>query len=179
VAQNATFAFILPPGHKGDEFIGQWIIPVENKWAGMSLGGKMIDAPLVMAWPNNGTVVHSTRFATAYAYPPLYQGPRITTLPHTHENATHWTWTFHCKNCTSKSSMRVWVDHRRAHFEWSGWSTGALNQTATAPIGIALSTNAVTTPSNPNSTFTPHTFHGIGNLSLAHAHSLEYFLLFV
>jgi hypothetical protein len=100
--QGALYGYVFPPNTTGDEFIGQWVIPVANKWAGQSFGTGMVGNPLLMAWPYNSTVVHSTRSAGYWQYPTPYTGPIVTTLPQfTHANASHWTWVFHCKNCTS------------------------------------------------------------------------------
>jgi hypothetical protein len=107
--QGAEYGFVFPPSTTGGEFIGEWVIPVANKWAGIALGGGMVDSLLVMAWPYKDTIVHSTRYATNYVYPTPYAGPVITTLPFTSKNATHWTWVFRCQNCTSTSPSRVHV----------------------------------------------------------------------
>jgi cellobiose dehydrogenase (acceptor) len=98
-AVDFQFGFVFPVGNKSTEFIGEFIVPVANKWAGISLGPGMPSNPLIMAWPYNGGVQHSVRFTTQYAYPLPYAGPIVTTL-HTKTNATHWDWVFRCQNCT-------------------------------------------------------------------------------
>jgi hypothetical protein len=98
--------FVLPISNKSTEFIGEFIVPVANKWAGISLGPGMVGNPLIMAWPYNGGVQHSVRYSTDYGYPLPYAGPIITTL-HTKTNATHWDWVFRCQNCTSMSSCHT------------------------------------------------------------------------
>jgi hypothetical protein len=36
-----------------------------------------------------------------YALPSFYPYAKITTLPYTTINSTHWRWVFRCQNCTS------------------------------------------------------------------------------
>ena len=40
----------------------EWIIAIENKWVGVSLGGGMNGNLLVLAWPWKGGIVSSPRF---------------------------------------------------------------------------------------------------------------------
>jgi cellobiose dehydrogenase (acceptor) len=99
---NFEFGFVFPTSTTGTEFIGELVVPVANKWAGLALGPGMVGNLLIMGWPYNGGFVSSARFATAYAYPSPYYGPTITTLPYSKTNSTHWTWVFRCQNCTCK-----------------------------------------------------------------------------
>jgi cellobiose dehydrogenase (acceptor) len=62
-----TLGFSFPTSTTGDEFIGEFIVPVNQLWAGFSLGGGMPNNPLIMAWPYDGKIVFSTRFATYVA----------------------------------------------------------------------------------------------------------------
>jgi cellobiose dehydrogenase (acceptor) len=61
---KSTFGFLFPTSTTGTEFIGEFIVPTAQKWAGISLGGGMPNNPLIMAWPNGNSIVHTTRFAT-------------------------------------------------------------------------------------------------------------------
>jgi cellobiose dehydrogenase (acceptor) len=61
---DITLGFVFPSSTTGSEFIGELIVPIAQKWAGISLGGGMPNNPLIVAWPNANTIVSSTRFAT-------------------------------------------------------------------------------------------------------------------
>jgi cellobiose dehydrogenase (acceptor) len=63
-AIDSHFGFLFPTSTTGSEFIGEWIVPLSQKWAGISLGSGMKNNPLVVAWVNNGQVVSTTRFTT-------------------------------------------------------------------------------------------------------------------
>jgi hypothetical protein len=56
--------FLFPAGTTGTEFIGEFVAPFARKWVGLSLGGYMTNAPLIVAWPNANKIVYSTRFTT-------------------------------------------------------------------------------------------------------------------
>ena len=61
---NVTYGIVLPAASTSTEFIGEIVAPVAAKWVGLALGGAMIGDLLVVAWPNNGEIVASTRYAT-------------------------------------------------------------------------------------------------------------------
>ncbi len=68
LGNGVTYGYIFPPlgssGSLGNEFIGEIVSPVATKWAGASPVGSMLQALLIVAWPNNGQIVNSVRFAT-------------------------------------------------------------------------------------------------------------------
>jgi cellobiose dehydrogenase (acceptor) len=66
--------FLFPSSTTGTEFIGEFIAPVTQKWAGVSLGGGMPNNPLIAAWPNGNNIVFTTRFATCAPLVPLLKG---------------------------------------------------------------------------------------------------------
>ncbi|KAG8909001.1 hypothetical protein FRB99_000104 [Tulasnella sp. 403] len=140
---GATYSWVFPP--TGDptyqnEFIGQFVVPNNGKWAGVSLGTGMNQNLLVVAWPNNGVIVKSARQATNYVQPTPYPGPTITTLATT-INGTHWKWTYRCQGCTSWTINGV---------------NGVLDPTQYAVLGWAFSTTAVFTPSDSASNMNQH-----------------------
>jgi len=46
--------------------------PVAVGWAGFATGGCMLRSPLIVAWPNNSTVMATTRWATFVLPPPSF-----------------------------------------------------------------------------------------------------------
>lgn len=61
---SITYGAVFPPlSESSTEFIGEIIAPVETKWVGLSLGGAMLKSLLLVAWPYEGAIVSSTRYA--------------------------------------------------------------------------------------------------------------------
>jgi hypothetical protein len=58
----------------------------------------------------------------------------------------------------------------------AAWSGGGspMKQTGPSGRGYVLSTKAVDTLSDPNSTFPEHTFNNIGPMNLGYAHTPKY-----
>ncbi|CAK5262202.1 unnamed protein product [Mycena citricolor] len=119
LAHGVTYGYVFPPlatsGPNPTEYIGTIVAPVANRWAGFALSGTMIDSLLVAAWPNNGNIVFTTRYATANVLPSVYPGPVITTLPSSHVNSTHWKWVFRCQNCTSTQAFESVASNLTGH----------------------------------------------------------------
>jgi cellobiose dehydrogenase (acceptor) len=67
---DSHFGWLFPTSTTGTEFIGEFIVPITQKWAGISLGGGMTNNPLIVAWPYNGKIVFTTRFATYVPFLP-------------------------------------------------------------------------------------------------------------
>lgn len=62
-----TYGYVFPPVGSTttpNEFIGEIVAPIANKWAGVSPGGGMIKQLLLVAWPNGNAIVRSARYAT-------------------------------------------------------------------------------------------------------------------
>lgn len=62
-----TYGYVFPPVSSTttpNEFIGEIVAPIANKWAGVSPGGGMIKQLLLVAWPNGNAIVRSARYAT-------------------------------------------------------------------------------------------------------------------
>ncbi|KAJ3564506.1 hypothetical protein NP233_g8247 [Leucocoprinus birnbaumii] len=68
LATGITFGYVFPPldstGSLANEFIGEIVAPISTKWAGASPIGSMLQALLLVAWPNGNNIVSSARFAT-------------------------------------------------------------------------------------------------------------------
>ncbi|KAJ7705314.1 hypothetical protein B0H17DRAFT_1156782 [Mycena rosella] len=156
VVHNVTYGYVFPPlatsGPNPNEYIAEIVAPLVNQWVGFALSGSMIDSLLVAAWPNNGKIVFTTRYAT------VYPGPVITTLPSTSINSTHWKWVFRCQNCTS----------------WTGGSIDV--SSANAVPAWCVSTIAVDNPADPGTSMVQHTDFGFYffQFSLAHVTAAQY-----
>ncbi|KAF9240034.1 hypothetical protein BU15DRAFT_74261 [Melanogaster broomeanus] len=155
---DVTIGFVFPfAPDPNDEFIGEIVSPLTNKWIGVGLGGGMLDDLLLVAWPYEYTVVYSARYATSRTLPSPYEGPIIHTLPYTTINDTHWKWVFHCLNCTT-------------------WAGGGLDLTATSRLAWALSNTTVDDPSDPDSAFARHTRVGYFEEDFCAAQNPDYYM---
>lgn len=63
----------------------------------------MTNALLLMAWPYNGDILTSFRYATGYDNPGVYSGNATLTQVSSSINATTYTLIFRCQNCLSWS----------------------------------------------------------------------------
>ncbi|KAJ7905042.1 cellobiose dehydrogenase [Mycena leptocephala] len=155
-AHSVTYGYVFPPlatsGANPTEYIGTIVSPLANQWSGFALSGSMIDSLLIAAWPNNGKIVFTTRYATTNVLPDVYPGPIITTMANSYVNATHWKWVFRCQNCTS----------------WTGGSIDVSSQAA-VPAWSA-STIAVDNPADPGTTMVQHTDFGFYFFPFGEAH---------
>ncbi|KAJ7363784.1 cellobiose dehydrogenase [Mycena albidolilacea] len=156
-AHSVTYGYVFPPlatsGPNPDEYIATIVSPLANQWSGYALSGSMIDSLLIAAWPNNGKIVFTTRYATTNILPDVYNGPKITTLSTgTYVNSTHWKWVYRCQNCTS----------------WTGGSID-VNSPAAVPAWSS-STIAVDNPADPGTTMVQHTDFGFYFFPFAEAH---------
>ncbi|KAJ7176602.1 cellobiose dehydrogenase [Mycena filopes] len=150
VVHQVTYGYVFPPlatsGANPTEYIGTMVAPIVNQWAGFALSGSMIDSLLIAAWPNQGKIVFTTRYAT------VYNGPVITTLPASYVNATHWKWVFRCQNCTS-------------------WTGGSIDPSSPAAVPAwCVSTIPVDNPADPGTSMVQHTDFGFYFFPFAEAH---------
>jgi cellobiose dehydrogenase-like cytochrome len=61
---NPVFRIAVSDGSAAPfDLLLQMIVPVSLGWAGFAWGGKMIDNPLTVAWPNGNKVTVSSRWA--------------------------------------------------------------------------------------------------------------------
>nr|AGE45679.1 cellobiose dehydrogenase [Phlebia lindtneri]AGE97206.1 cellobiose dehydrogenase [Phlebia lindtneri] len=158
---DVTYGFTFPPlaisGSNPTEFIGEIVAPAAAKWAGIALGGAMLQDLLLVAWPNGNQIVYSTRFATDYVQPTAYAAATLTTISSS-VNSTYWRWVFRCQGCTS----------------WTGG--GSMPISSQGVLAWAYSSIDVDDPSDPQSTFNEHTdfgFFGI-DYTTAHVDSVTY-----
>ncbi|KAI5811180.1 hypothetical protein DFH27DRAFT_13719 [Peziza echinospora] len=154
------FSFgIVTPETPSDEFIGQLTGPVKGGWTGLSLGGGMMQALLIVAWKNGEEIVHSFRYASQFSSPPLYTspGPVLTPLScGTGINETHWTLTFVCKGCNEWTSGGFDLDSDSGRFGW------------------AVASQAPATPAKPDSPVNKHDGQGQFGVPLSAASSSLY-----
>ncbi|KAF8595031.1 CBD9-like protein [Ceratobasidium sp. AG-I] len=146
----------FPASTSSTEFVGEIIAPISAKWVGWSLGGGMNYNLLLVAWPWNGAIVPSTRYALGYSAPFVITGPTVTTIAAgSFVNATHWKWLFRCQNCTT-------------------WADNSLNTNGYQVFGWALGLTAVSAPANPASSITDHEDFGLWAHDTASAHFSNY-----
>ncbi|KAK7179960.1 hypothetical protein DPSP01_009872 [Paraphaeosphaeria sporulosa] len=129
-----------------------------NGWGGASLAGPMKNALLVLAWPNNNTIVSSFRKTNQYGSPPVTTGT-FTQLPianGTYTNSTHWTYTFVCSKCIQ-----------------SDGTTFAANDNTTV-LGYALSSAAPSQKGNAASSVSKHSSEGQATFDLVKARSKDF-----
>ncbi|KAJ3487294.1 hypothetical protein NLI96_g3648 [Meripilus lineatus] len=157
---SVTYGLVFPPlatsGSNPNEFIGEIVAPNDAKWVGLSLGGAMLQNILLVAWPNAGNIVFSSRYTSTYDLPKQYVGPTITTLQSSYVNGTGWKWVFRCQNCTS----------------WAGG--GSIPVSSQGVLAWAYSNVAVDNPSDPQSTFNEHTDFGFFGMDFSSAHTNLY-----
>ncbi|KAI8630651.1 carbohydrate-binding module family 1 protein [Xylariaceae sp. FL1651] len=88
-----------------NEFIGYLQCPSNSTtltgWCGISMGGPMTNSLLLMAYPYQGQVLTSFRFATGYDTPEVYTGDAKLTQISSTVNSTHYSLIFRCQNCLS------------------------------------------------------------------------------
>ncbi|EHA53095.1 hypothetical protein MCOR27_009274 [Pyricularia oryzae] len=101
-----TFGMALPSDAltvDANEFIGYLecstpTTPGEG-WCGVSMGGSMTRALLLVAWPHEDEVLTSFRYATGFVVPELYKGDAKLTQITSSMNSTHYKLVFRCQNC--------------------------------------------------------------------------------
>ncbi|KAL8416041.1 hypothetical protein RB596_006557 [Gaeumannomyces avenae] len=73
----------------------------QTGWCGVSHGqsGQMIGALLLMAWPHNGEVLTSFRFATGYSMPDVYTGNAKLTQISSKITDTYFEVAYRCTDC--------------------------------------------------------------------------------
>ncbi|KAI3339405.1 iron reductase domain protein [Ustulina deusta] len=124
-------------------------------WAAVAWGGKMIKNPITVAWANGNKTVVSSRWADTRTPPVPYPNATYTVLKGSTANATHWTLTALCSQCTSWTA-----DNSRTALD--------PNDTA-AKFAYALSPTPPSQPANNASSITKHTIHATFTLDLSAA----------
>ncbi|OLN93072.1 Cellobiose dehydrogenase 6 [Colletotrichum chlorophyti] len=142
-AAGITYGFALPSNAlttDANEYIGYLQCASKNGqgtgWCGISLAGHMRNELLVTAWPNDGEILTSFRWATAFEMPEVYEGDAKITQIKSTINATHYTLVYRCQNC----------------FHWShkGTTKSVSTSQGFMVLGWALSSTSPTNPSCPD-----------------------------
>ncbi|CZR55033.1 uncharacterized protein PAC_04919 [Phialocephala subalpina] len=152
-----TFGIALPTT-PGADFVGL-LVGKAKGWAGVSLGGSMVNKLLIAAWPSGTKIISSFRETPATRSPPEATGPGYTITPidaGTYTNATHWSLTFLCKGC-------ILTD-----------GTTFASNASTDVLGWAFATAAPATPANHASTLPKHGSQGNYGISFAAARTAKY-----
>lgn len=141
-ASDVDYSFgIALPETIGTDFIGQMVAPITDAggWAGVSLGGGMLNHLLLVAWGNDQDVVTSLRVATAYANPAVYSNSSVNTLPianGTFVNSTHVSYTFLCQGCIIGGTMTFSATDETPVF---GYAVSSTDPTTVSDSTSALS----------------------------------------
>ncbi|TVY38146.1 Cellobiose dehydrogenase [Lachnellula subtilissima] len=159
--EGVSFGIAIPETPASD-FIGQMVAPSNGSgYAGVSLASEMTKSLLVVAWPNNDSVMASLRETrSGYTSPGVYTASGLSMSPisnGTFVNSTHMAYTFLCSGCMGLT------------LSFAGNSTSIT-------LGWALGTQSVTNPSSASTaSFTYHD-GGFGNfgLTLSSATSASY-----
>lgn len=130
-------------------------------YAGISLTGEMVGSLLIVAWPNDDSVVASFRETSGYTSPAVYSDANLTMSVisnGTFVNSTHMSYTFLCGGCITGDS-----------YSFDATSSNVV-------LGWAVGSNAVTNAGSASSaTFTFHnTGYGEFNIVLTDAESSYY-----
>ncbi|RKU47033.1 hypothetical protein DL546_008568 [Coniochaeta pulveracea] len=125
----------------------QVVAPNDVGWLGLAWGGSMTYDPLTVSWSNGGSVVVSSRYATAHALPATYSGATYQVFKTgTRSNGTHWQFTAKCSGCTAYA-----VQNGNQKF---------LNPKGSNRLAFAYSGTKPSSPSNPSSSFSVHDVFG-------------------
>ncbi|KAL8403246.1 hypothetical protein RB594_008492 [Gaeumannomyces avenae] len=73
--------------------------PDEAGWCGVAHAGHMVDDLLLVAWPHEGQVLTSFRYASGYYMPALYSGNSTVTQIRSAVNDTNYELVFRCQDC--------------------------------------------------------------------------------
>ncbi|KAK0708434.1 cellobiose dehydrogenase [Lasiosphaeris hirsuta] len=166
-----TFGLALPSDalkKDADEYIGLLRCQIANNavpgYCGLSHGqsGQMTQALLLMAWPFNGTVYTSLRYATGYNMPTPYTGNATVTQISSTFKAGQFELIYRCQGCLS----------------WNqGGSVGKVSTTSGSLIlGHAASKTNLRNPSCPDKAFFGFHDNGYGQwgADLAKAPQADY-----
>ncbi|KAI2606095.1 uncharacterized protein GGS25DRAFT_373452 [Hypoxylon fragiforme] len=101
---DITFGLALPEDaltKDATEYIG--ILRCSTGWCGLSHGesGQMTQALLLVAWPYEGQVLTSFRFASGYSFPGVYTGDATLTQISSKVDANGFEVIYRCQNCFS------------------------------------------------------------------------------
>lgn len=74
---KGIYRIALPDNASGGNYdiALQLVAPRNYGWTALSFGGSMINAPIVMAWPNGGTCEVSSRWSTCVSIHPKLPSP--------------------------------------------------------------------------------------------------------
>ncbi|KAL4997980.1 hypothetical protein BDV10DRAFT_185783 [Aspergillus recurvatus] len=123
-----TFGLTLPSNSletDATELIGYLHCSPPAGWCGISLGGSMTDALLLVAYADGDTVKHTLRYTTEYSLPAAYTGNATVSPIRSEVSEGSFTTIVHCKDCL--------------HWEQGASSGGASTSTGQMDLAYALS----------------------------------------
>ncbi|CBF75002.1 uncharacterized protein ANIA_10488 [Aspergillus nidulans FGSC A4] len=127
-ASPLTFGLTLPSKAletDATDLIGYLHCSSPTGWCGISLGGSMTDALLLVAFVDSNTVKHTLRYTTEYALPAAYTGNATVSPIHSDVSEDSFTTIVHCKDCL--------------HWEQKGSSGRASTSSGQMDLAYALS----------------------------------------
>ncbi|KAL4752794.1 hypothetical protein BDW72DRAFT_191756 [Aspergillus terricola var. indicus] len=127
-ASPITFGLTLPSNAletDADDFIGYLHCSPPTGWCGISLGGSMTDALLLVAFADGDSVKHTLRYTTEYSLPAVYTGNATVSPIHSVVSENSFTTIVHCKDCL--------------HWEQDGSSGRASTSSGQMDLAYALS----------------------------------------
>jgi cellobiose dehydrogenase (acceptor) len=159
IRDDYTFGIALPENTTTD-FIGRISAQGPQGWAGVSLGGRMVNSLMVVAWHHENKIVASLRHSTGYSSPGPNSNASISlkTIPAgTSFNGTTYIYTFLCKGCIQTDGSTFKAD---ANLPYLGYGHAA---------------GAVSSPANPLSPLSFHSSgYGLFQVNLAVAQSQKF-----
>ncbi|KAH7350187.1 GMC oxidoreductase [Plectosphaerella cucumerina] len=157
-SSNFSFGIALPETASND-FIGRISAPISEGYASVSMSGGMIGTLLVVAWPEGDSVLTSLRKATGYANPSVLEdaGTLKTIATGTSVSGDSFTYTFLCEGCVQGGSVTFASDATTGIFGW------------------AMSTTALTDPTDATSALNYHSAgFGLWGADLTAARSADF-----
>ncbi|KUJ08885.1 CBD9-like protein [Mollisia scopiformis] len=151
-----AFGIALPTTPSTD-FVGL-LVGKGKGWAGVSLGGSMINKLLIAAWPSGTSLISTFRETPRIGNPPEANGSYTMTpiAAGTYTNATHWSYAFLCKGC-------ILAD-----------GTTFASNASTDVLGWAFATAAPTMPAAHGSALPKHSTQGNYGMSFSAARTAKY-----
>ncbi|KAF4636608.1 hypothetical protein G7Y89_g1471 [Cudoniella acicularis] len=157
ISSPYSFGVALPQT-PGQDFIGVVVGTKANGYVGTSLGGPMLNALLLVVWPNGQKVLASLRKTANYGTPAIATGSfSLSTIEKgTYVNSTHFTYTFLCKSCLQGDGLTFSPTE------------------ASAVLGFAISKAAPVTKSSVTTSFPKHDQQGNYQLDMTQATTASY-----
>jgi hypothetical protein len=160
-----SFGYAFPV-KSNDTMMGLITAPIKAGWVGLSFGGGMRNALLLVAWNNNGNMTGDLRYTQSYSMPKAYDGktnPVLIPLGCSSGfNDTHWFLAFACQSCNA------WTNS-------AGSVKGGFDIMAkTTKFGWAYSDTPPVNPADPRSGLQKHSDAGRFTVNIDQSRSSKF-----